>query len=444
MIKEPQQNTFILVRHGESDFNLSGIIQGQLDSPRLTARGEFQAEAVGNFIKGCSVNKIYTSPLRRAFQTAEIISDILDINKSDIIKDNDLIEIDFHSWTNCSKDHIRKQYADQYNIWRRSPYNFEIESKYPVREIYTRISRFVADINKNASGINLIVGHKGSISAIISCLLNLPSSHHHFLQIDRGSVSVVQERLRTEDGVEYELLCANECPSLKPADPVGNTAEIKTKSHGEVYLVRHGQTASNLERKYQGSKNIPLSEIGKEGISALSKSFLVQQPIRIVSSPLLRAKQSAQILAQVFRVSSISERKDMHEYLYGVWEGMTEDEVQQYRSSEYYQWKAAPISSEIPQAEHINDAYNRCGAIWEYFEQDIKNWGGGILSIAHDVVNRLLICNALDLPANYIWSFKQTNASVTIIAVKDYYDCKLAMLNHSPYTLSRRLFDEWL
>ena len=157
-----------------------------------------------------------------------------------------------------------------------------------------------------------------------------------------------------------------------------------------------------------------------------------------------RAKESAAILCAKFGVRTISERKDLHEFLYGVWEGMTEEDVQKYRTSEYAQWKSSPILTEIPNAEHINDAYNRCREVWEYYDSDIRSWGGSIVSVAHDIVNRLLICNALDLPASYIWRFKQTNASVTVLAVKQSYDGKLRMLNHSPYTLAKRLSDAWL
>ena len=66
----------ILVRHGESEWNRAGRIQGQVNSP-LTDLGSSQAIAISDYLSGIFLNQeleIYSSPLERAFQTAEIIA----------------------------------------------------------------------------------------------------------------------------------------------------------------------------------------------------------------------------------------------------------------------------------------------------------------------------------------------------------------------------------
>lgn len=440
------KNTIIIVRHGESDFNVRGIIQGQLDKSVLTPKGIEQAMSIGKILNDIKFDAIHSSPLKRAVDTASIIASTIGNNNAEISIDNRLLEIDFGPWTGQCRDKIREDNPKEYSIWRKRPYDLILQGKKPVKDLHCRIYSFAESFfnPRLKSQTTLIVGHKGTVSALVNILLKLPKSHHHFLQIDRGSVTIIQERQRGEDTVEYELFCANERPYVENSNPVDFKTEERTKSLGEVFLVRHGQTESNIDRKYQGGKDIDLSSIGIENMRALANSFKIQIPARIVSSPLLRAKSSASILASYFDIKSISERKDMHEFLYGVWEGMTEEDVQRYRTAEYNQWRASPTNTEIPQAEHINDAYNRCSEIWDSFVEDLKSWHGSILSVAHDVVNRLMICNALDLPASYVWRFKQTNASVTVIAVKDSNDGNLRMLNHSPYSISKRLSDEWL
>lgn len=158
--------------------------------------------------------------------------------------------------------------------------------------------------------------------------------------------------------------------------------------------------------------------MGIQEINNLSKSFTPRFPIRIYSSPLIRAKHSAEIIAKIHKIHAISYLNDLQEFRYGIWEGMSEKEVIENRTFEYYQWHSAPTNIVIPDAEHILDAYNRCAKIWEYYKDDIESWKGSIVSVAHDISNRLIICNALDLPPSYIWSFKQTNATVTVLAVK--------------------------
>ena len=79
--------TLILVRHGESEWNRAGRIQGQVNSP-LTELGISQAKAISDYLSGIFLNqelKIYTSPLDRAIQTAEIIAQGIDSFCSEII-----------------------------------------------------------------------------------------------------------------------------------------------------------------------------------------------------------------------------------------------------------------------------------------------------------------------------------------------------------------------
>ena len=79
--------TLILVRHGESEWNRAGRIQGQVNSP-LTDLGISQARAISDYLSGIFLNQeleIYSSPLKRAIQTAEIIAKGIDHLSSEVI-----------------------------------------------------------------------------------------------------------------------------------------------------------------------------------------------------------------------------------------------------------------------------------------------------------------------------------------------------------------------
>ena len=440
------KNTIILIRHGESDFNVEGIIQGNTDFSRLTKRGIKQAEIIGKWINELEINYVYSSPLIRALNSAEIIANECGKNLKEIIIDKRLEEIDFGIWQGQKREIIKEKNQDLYHFWRKRPFDFNLDQKYPVRDMYDRVNSFLNEyvLLDSKKGIKVIIGHKGTISAILVLLLKLPKSHHHFLQIDRGSVTVLQERTNASYSDDFELIFANELPKEDNNQPINFEVEERTMSKGEVFLIRHGHTSSNIDKRYQGSINIPLSNLGIKGMTLLADSFTPRHPTRIYSSPLIRAKKSANIIANKFGVISLGVRSDLHELLYGIWEGMTENEVIKYRNEEYNQWQVSPADVLIPQAEHLINAYNRCSRIWDDYQLDIESWGGSIISVAHDIVNRLIICNALDLPPNYIWAFKQTNASVSVIAVKAIYDGRLRMLNHSINSLKYRLSDEWL
>ena len=79
--------TLILVRHGESEWNRAGRIQGQVNSP-LTDLGISQAGAISDYLSGIFLNQeleIYSSPLERAIQTAQIIAKGIDHLSSEVI-----------------------------------------------------------------------------------------------------------------------------------------------------------------------------------------------------------------------------------------------------------------------------------------------------------------------------------------------------------------------
>ena len=444
MKEKIKSKTIIVVRHGESSFNQQGIIQGNTDESILTEKGIRQCEYIGNWLKELKIDKFYSSSLRRAKQSSEIVSKNCGFNLEEISYDNRLEEIDFGSWKGNKRAWVKASFPKEYNSWRRRPYELNIDNKYPVKDLYDRIQSFLKDeILSNESGLYVVLGHRGTVSAIINILLKLPKSHHHFLQIDRGSISVVQERITEPNSNNYELTFANELPVTNESI-VDFKTEERTKSYGELFLIRHGQTDSNINKEYQGSKDVSLSSLGIKNMNSLASSFKPKYPTRIICSPLKRAWESAKIVAGRNNTISISKRRDLHEIVYGVWEGMTEEEVIKNRYSEYYMWKTAPDNVKIPNAEALLNAYNRCSKIWDEYQIDIKHWEGSIISVAHDIVNRLIICNALDLPAKYIWCFKQTNASVSILAIKDIYDGRLRMLNHSNNSLKVRLSDEWL
>src|ERR671911_195834 len=69
----PDKQEMLLIRHGQSTANASGVWQGQLDFP-LSKEGRRQAATAGDALKGTRISGVYTSPLSRAFDTAEIVA----------------------------------------------------------------------------------------------------------------------------------------------------------------------------------------------------------------------------------------------------------------------------------------------------------------------------------------------------------------------------------
>ena len=112
----------VLVRHGQSDWNLKNLFTGWED-PGLTGQGLAEAHAAGKAMKadGMTFDVAFTSDLTRAQHTLDIILDEMDLKSIPIIHDQALNERDYGDLTGLNKDDARKKWGEeQVHLWRRS------------------------------------------------------------------------------------------------------------------------------------------------------------------------------------------------------------------------------------------------------------------------------------------------------------------------------------
>ncbi|VEI14056.1 histidine phosphatase family protein [Trueperella bialowiezensis] len=102
---------------------------------------------------------------------------------------------------------------------------------------------------------------------------------------------------------------------------------------------RHGQTDQNLALRIQGSSDFPLNETGHAEARAAATELARIEPTRIYSSPLTRAMQTAQYLADETGLRVVADQR-LSERAYGLWEGMTSDEIRDGYPDEWAQWRA--------------------------------------------------------------------------------------------------------
>ena len=139
-------NNLILVRHGQSVWNLEKRFTGWADVA-LTDHGKFEAKHAGQLIKELNIefDAYFTSVQKRAINTLKIILDILQKKNSEIKKAWELNERHYGALTGCNKDEIIKKYGSkQVQIWRRS-FNISpppMDSQHPYKKnIYINIPK---------------------------------------------------------------------------------------------------------------------------------------------------------------------------------------------------------------------------------------------------------------------------------------------------------------
>lgn len=153
-----------LIRHGQTDWNLKGKIQGSYDS-ELNNTGIFQAEELSKKVLELNykISKIYSSPQKRAMKTAEILSQAINV---DFISTEGLEEINLGKWQGLSWKEVKEKYPTEYEEW----YIKRRHTKSPKGESYQdMLDRALTSIhkiiNENSHDV-AIVTH----SAVIMCL----------------------------------------------------------------------------------------------------------------------------------------------------------------------------------------------------------------------------------------------------------------------------------
>ena len=96
----------VLVRHGQSSFNANGLIQGRTDDSFLTDNGYEQALEAGKALSKINFDKIYSSPLVRAAETAKTIEKTFN-KKQNIVFDDNLLEVDLNGWSGLKIEQIK-------------------------------------------------------------------------------------------------------------------------------------------------------------------------------------------------------------------------------------------------------------------------------------------------------------------------------------------------
>ena len=132
----------VLIRHGETDWNIEGRYQGQADPP-LNSRGVLQAQQLAVELRNSGLQILYTSPLQRAKQTAQILSDELGIPEMDEPR---LMEIHQGDWQTRLRSEIETLYPEIFKKWETNPWQITPPGGEHLSEVQTRVTAAVDDI----------------------------------------------------------------------------------------------------------------------------------------------------------------------------------------------------------------------------------------------------------------------------------------------------------
>ncbi len=179
----------------------------------------------------------------------------------------------------------------------------------------------------------------------------------------------------------------------------------------DLWLVRHGETTWNKEKRIQGQLGAPLSDLGVRQVKALRKRLSRQSFDMVYSSDSGRAVQTANIL---FPNKELCLDKRLREMHWGVLEGKTRAEFTPEEEAVYLSYKRNPYDYQLPEGEN-----------WQLISERFNDWvtslpeAGRVVAITHGGVVRASLRWLVDQPKTYEWNVQIDNASISRFYISD-------------------------
>lgn len=298
----------ILIRHGESDANVSGVWQGRGES-ELTADGQAQAARLAERLHHFS-GRVYASPLARAQATADALGRPYETVVG-------LAEIDLGEWDGLTFAQVEEEFAEGLRrvlAGEDLPFGRTGERFTEFSErVWVTLQRLLEHVQNGETAI--AITHGGVVDAVMARLVGWRDGNRTYSHPANTSLTTISDRRG-----RIRLVSYNDTHHLsgRPAAVEKRTAE------GEriVALIRHGRTADNAAGRIQGRGGSGLDEIGQEQAARLA-TRLGPQPT-VFSSPLVRAYATAEYLSP----TPIA-WEGLEEMAFGEWEGLTGAEARE-------------------------------------------------------------------------------------------------------------------
>ena len=182
-----------------------------------------------------------------------------------------------------------------------------------------------------------------------------------------------------------------------------------------VFLIRHGVTDWNRDRRFIGSREVPLSSDGVLQAKAVALSLASIPVGEIISSPALRAVQTAEIIGNQFH-ADITRDPRLGDLRLGKWEGMTYEEAAQ--TPEYKRLQANILRERLPGGEDLSQVRDRATGAVEQALRDAPA-GESLAIISHATILRIVLAHYVGTSITHFHRFRISPGSVSVLSFRD-------------------------
>lgn len=163
----------ILARHGETEWNVEKVFRGRADV-NLNDVGIKQADLLGKHLCHWKLEAIYSSPVKRALDTANIVAHYMEVA---VCIAEGLTDFDFGEWQSLSEKEVKRLYPALLDEWHSNPDKVRMPSGENLDDVTKRTAEVVDEVLSRHHGNVLLVSHRVVLKVLICSLLGLDNSH---------------------------------------------------------------------------------------------------------------------------------------------------------------------------------------------------------------------------------------------------------------------------
>jgi probable phosphoglycerate mutase len=201
-----ESTRILLVRHGETDWNAAGRIQGHSDTP-LNAAGRLQARRAAQRLAREPIRALYSSDLARAFETATIIGAPVGLT---VVASPQLRERRYGEWEGLTSPEIQARYPEQFAIWRARSTDFVPPQGETRNELLTRaLAELQTIARRHVREMVVVVSHGGLCYVLINHILGSVDGDRREFTFGNASIHTLDVT-----GDQWSVISMNETAHL--------------------------------------------------------------------------------------------------------------------------------------------------------------------------------------------------------------------------------------
>ncbi len=181
-----QMSQIVLARHGQTEWNVAEVFRGRAKIG-LNETGRKEAELLAEYLSSLRVEAVYSSPLKRALQTAEVVARR---NNLQVKIAPGLIDFDYGEWEGLSNREVQDKYEDLCEVWTNRPEQARMPGGETLADVTKRAVAMIDEVVAKHKEAVVLVTHRVVNKVLVCALLGLDNSHFWNIKNDAGAISI--------------------------------------------------------------------------------------------------------------------------------------------------------------------------------------------------------------------------------------------------------------